>query len=83
MVKDEEFLQCAQSACLCYRVIRRCPAEDIPGDGQGNVGVLQVPDISGQLRVTSVLSVEEIVLVSSPSYFECVPRHSSVCLRIM
>ena len=83
MVKDKEFFQSAQSACFCDRVICRCPAEDIPGDGKGDVGVLQVPDISSQLSVSSVLSVGEVVLVSSPSYFESVSRHSSVCLDLV
>ena len=62
MVKNKEFFQSAQSACLCDRVICRCPAEDIPGDGKGDVGVLQVPDISSQLSVSSVLSVGEVVV---------------------
>ena len=57
MVKYEEFLQSTQSASLCDRVLSRSPAEDIPGDGTGDVGVLQVPDTASQLGVASVLSV--------------------------
>ena len=57
MAKDEEFLQCKQSALvsLCDRFIRGCPVEDIPGDGKGNVEVLQVPDITSQLIISLVL----------------------------
>ena len=54
MVQYEEFLQCAQSARLCDRVVSGSPAEDIPGDGKWDVGVLQVPDIASQLGDASV-----------------------------
>ena len=50
----EEFLQCAQSARLCDRVVSGSPAEDIPGDGKWDVGVLQVQDIASQLGDASV-----------------------------
>ena len=54
MVQYEEFLQCAQSARLCDRVVGGSPAEDIPGDGKWDVGVLQVQDIASQLGDASV-----------------------------
>ena len=48
---------CQSHLCLCDRVVSRSLAEDIPGDGTGDVGVLQVPDTASQLGVASVLSV--------------------------
>ena len=51
MVKYKKLFKRAQSACLRDRVVGRRPAKNVPGDGVGDVGVLQVPDIPGQLSV--------------------------------
>ena len=55
-------MRSSELLCLCDRVVSRSPAKDLPGDGKGDVGVLQVPEIASQLSVSSVLSVGEIVL---------------------
>ena len=38
----------AQSAGFCDRVVAWGPAEDVPGDGVGDVRVFQFPNVSGQ-----------------------------------
>ena len=43
MVDDKKFLQGAQPARLGDRVVVRGPAQDVPGDGVWDVGVLQAP----------------------------------------
>ena len=45
MVDDNKFLQGAQPACLVDRVVVSGPAQDVPGDGVWDVGVLQVPHV--------------------------------------
>ena len=47
VVDDKKFLQGAQPACLVDRVVVRGPAQDVPGDGVWDVGVLQAPHVAG------------------------------------
>ena len=72
MIQYKKLFKCAQSACLRDRVVGRRPGKNVPGDGVGDVGVLQVPNIPGQLSAPAFLPVVEVRFVSSPSYFECV-----------
>ena len=80
MVEYKKLFQGAQSTCLRDRVVSWSPAKNIPGDGVGDVGVLQVPNISGQLSVPSFLPVVKVRLVSSPSCFECVSSQPGIGL---
>ena len=80
MVQYKKLFQGAQSASLRDRVVSWGPAKNIPGDGIRDVGVLQVPNIPGQLSVPSFLLVVEVRLVSSPSCFECVSRQPGIGL---
>ena len=47
MVDDKKFLQGAQPAGLGDRVVVWGPAQDVPGDGVWDVGVLQAPHVAG------------------------------------
>ena len=47
MVDDKKFLQGAQPARLGDRVVVGGPAQDVPGDGVWDVGVLQAPHVAG------------------------------------
>ena len=47
MVDNKKFLQGAQPARLGDRVVVRGPAQDVPGDGVWDVGVLQAPHVAG------------------------------------
>ena len=57
VVKCKKFFEGAQSACLRDRIVGWSPAKNIPRDGVGDVGLLQVPNIPGQLSVPSFLLV--------------------------
>ena len=82
MIQYKKLFKCAQSACLRDRVVGRRPGKNVPGDGVGDVGVLQVPNVAGQLSVPAVLPVGEVEFMSSPSYFECVSCQSSIRLDV-
>ena len=64
------------------RVVAWGPAEDVPGDGVGDVVVFQFPNVSGQLCASAFFSVVKVGLVSSPSCFECVTSQPSVALDV-
>ena len=64
------------------RVVAWGPAEDVPGDGIGDVRVFQFPNVSGQLCASALLSVVKVGLVSSPSCFKCVACQPSVGLDV-
>ena len=80
MVQYKKLFQGAQSASLRDRVVSWGPAKNIPGDGIRDVGVLQVPNIPGQLGAPAFLPVVKVRLVSSPSCFECVTCQSGIRL---
>ena len=82
MVDDKKFLQGAQPAGLGDRVVGGSPAQDVPCDGVRDVGVLQVPNVSCQLRVTATFPVGEVMFVSPPSHLEVVPCQSTVSLDV-
>ena len=72
VVQYKKLFQGAKSAGLRDRVVSWSPAKIIQGDGIRDAGVLQVPNIPGQLSVPAFLPVVEVRFVSSPLYFECI-----------
>ena len=80
MVDDKKFLQGAQPARLGDRVVVGGPAQDVPGDGVWDVGVLQAPHVAGQHSIPPALRVGEIPVVTSPANLEVVRSETDVGL---
>ena len=80
---DQEFLQEAESAGLCYRAVGRGPADDAPGDGVRYFLAVEFSHVSAHaFPVGSVIRVVvlDVRHVAVPSRFEGAAGEAGVVL---